>query len=136
MMKINWYKVTVFAAVIIAFVTLAICQGCQVQKLRKENAEYRAQNEQFKANNAELSAKIDSLKSICADFETQNLTFKESNEILTQSLDALKIENANFIVENRKLKQYVDGLDDISKAFADYLNRLKNEVSRLEKIGR
>lgn len=135
-MKINWYKLAVVAAVIITFVVLAICQGCQVQKLRKENAEYKAQNEQFKANNAELSAKIDSLKTICADFEVQNLTFKESNEILSQSLNDLKVENANFIVENRKLKQYVDGLDDISKAFADYLARLKKEVDRLEKIQR
>jgi hypothetical protein len=135
-MKINWYKLAVVAAVIITFVVLAICQGCQVQKLRKENAEYRAQNEQFKANNAELSARIDSLKNICADLQNQNTIFEENNGLLLQNINDLKIENANFIVENRKLKQYIDGLDDISKAFADYLNRLKNEVSRLEKIGR
>ena len=135
-MKINWYKLAVIAAVIITFVTLAICQGCQVQKLRKENAEYRAQNEQFKANNAELSARIDSLKNICADLHNQNTIFEENNGLLLQNINDLKVENANFIVENRKLKQYIDGLDDISKAFADYLNRLKKEVDRLEKIQR
>ena len=135
-MKINWYKLAVIAAVIITFVVLAICQGCQVQKLRKENAEYRAQNEQFKANNAELSARIDSLKNICADLQNQNTIFEENNGLLLQNINDLKVENANFIVENRKLKQYVDGLDDISKAFADYLARLKKEVDRLEKIQR
>lgn len=135
-MKINWYKLAVIAAVIITFVVLAICQGCQVQKLRKENAEYRAQNEQFKANNAELSARIDSLKNICADLQNQNTIFEENNGLLLQNINDLKVENANFIVENRKLKQYVDGLDDISKAFADYLARLKKEVDRLEMIQR
>ena len=135
-MKINWYKVAVIGAVVITFVVLAICQGCQVQKLKKENAEYRAQNEQFKANNAELSARIDSLKNICADLQNQNTIFEENNGLLLQNINDLKIENANFIVENRKLKQYVDGLDDISKAFADYLARLKKEVDRLEKIQR
>ena len=135
-MKINWYKLAVVAAVIITFVVLAICQGCQVQKLRKENAEYRAQNEEFKANNAELSARIDSLKNICADLQNQNTIFEENNGLLLQNINDLKVENANFIVENRKLKQYVDGLDDISKAFADYLNRLKKEVDRLEKMQR
>ena len=135
-MRINWYKLAVIASVIITFVVLAICQGCQVQKLRKENAEYKAQNEQFKANNAELSARIDSLKNICADLQNQNTIFEENNGLLLQNINDLKVENANFIVENRKLKQYIDGLDDISKAFADYLNRLKKEVDRLERIER
>lgn len=133
-MKINWYKVGIIAAVIIVFVTLAICQGCQVQKLKKANAEYKAQNEQFKENNEALKAQVDSLGRVCMDFKTQNATFKESNEILTQSLSEMKVENANFIVENNKLRAYIANLDDLSKEFAAYLERLKNEVDRLEKI--
>ena len=43
-MKIN-YKLIAVAVVVIVLVVLASCQGCQVSKLRKANAEYKEQNE-------------------------------------------------------------------------------------------
>lgn len=134
-MKIN-YKLIAVAVVVVVFIVLASCQGCQVQKLKKQNAEYKEQNEQFKQSNEALRAKIDSLGKVCDDFKTENAVFKESNEILAQSLNDMKIENANFIVENNKLKAHIAEMDNLSKAFDSLLQRLKKEVDRLEKIER
>ena len=120
-------KIIVCAVIWVGFVVLLSISGCQTQKLRKANQEYKEQNEA-------LRAQIDSLNTIAAQIRTENLVFKESNEILSQNLKDLKVENANFIVENERLKAHIASLDDLTKRFDELLQRLDTEVSRIERI--
>ena len=46
----------------------------------------------------------------------------------------MKVENATYIVENKKLQQKINDLDNITKRFDEYLQRLDNEITRIEKI--
>ena len=119
----------IFCGVIILVTTCNSC--CTAKKLKKEITELSFENDKLNQNNKTLTIQISQLKQNLKNLETENKKFQKSNENLSNEIKSLNSQNLELKKTIRILKQATKNIDE---RFTELLNRLENQILRLENL--
>ena len=123
------FVVLIFCGVIFLVTTCNSC--CTAKKLKKEVSELSFENDKLSQNNKALTTQILELKQNLKTLETENKKFQKSNENLSSEIKSLNSQNLELKKTIRILKQTTKSIDE---RFTELLNRLENQILRLENL--
>ena len=131
MNKLNLKNIAigVLLFVIIGF-SIFSCNSCTTtRKLKAQIAELSEQNDEFRKNNRELNIQIYELNKTNDELKEENAKFSANNLVLEDKINSLNKDIIYLNNLNKQLKLTIEGLD---KKFIELLDRLEEQVKRLE----
>lgn len=131
--NVNFKKIAYIIISVLFFAILVITfSSCNAQKkLKKQISDLQHQNFEFKENNKELNLQVFELKNKVEEFKKQNIEFEKNNHDLKAEIGDLRHENILLLNTIKELKSVSQTID---KRFSELLNRLENQILRLENL--